>query len=412
MVKFVHITILAIIILFFFISNLSAAMTAKFRAEVFSDAGNPIKDAVISIVYTRGGQPRTFTTNKKGKIFSPFIDVGEYDLTVEKAGLYVSQFTLKVRNRNAEIEMDETRNLGPNDTIPTIRFQADRVLYLRLILSKAIVMQTPQEDEFESVSAPRKLMNLLEEVKGLYQTQKYDEALKVINDKIDKFENESSIYYLKGIVLYKLENLNEAIIALQKSLELDPNQTDSNYYLGKIYEDKGNNALAIGYFENELKVNPGNTAILAELSLLYKDQEKYDKAIRCLEKFIEINPNEINIHLELAELHQMAGNANKSKEILSKLEKDGVLDPKVIYNQGVAYWNSNDYNLALEAFKKAVLIDPTLTMAFKQMGYCYVKLNEPKEAIAQLKKYLKLEPEAEDNSELNDLINKLEQATK
>lgn len=410
----VIIFVFMVFILLVNITPIHAAVTAKLKAEVYTDQGQPVKGAKVIITFTRGGQGRTFTSNKKGKIFSPFIDVGTYNMSVNYEGYYLSSFTIKIRNRNQDVEMNETRKLGPNDAIPPIRFQADRLLLLRLIMSKKVIIKRPKnkKEAMERLSAPKKLKNTIEEVKGLYQIGKLDEALNVLNKKLKKFPNESSLFYLKGLILYKKQNNIDAIAAFNKSLELNPKQFDSNYYLGEIAYQMKDIKSALAYYEKELSLDPKNVVILIKVGLIAKRAKDYDKAINYFEKVIEINPNEMRAQLELAEVYQAHGDMEKAKTILSKLEKSGVKDAKSYFNQGVGYWNSKDYNLAMQSFKQASLIDPHFALAYKQIGFCFVKLNEPKEAISALNKYVSLNSQGKDIPKIKELINKLQKAIK
>ncbi|MBN2383714.1 tetratricopeptide repeat protein [bacterium] len=401
---------LVLILFWIIVPQSPAAITAKMHALVVDDQGNPVDGAKLTLVFSRGGQGRTFETNTKGKIFSPFIDVGEYNLTVEKEGYYLSQFSIKIKNANAEIEMDETRNLGPKDSIPEVRFQADRVLYFHFLLSHQVIQS--EQEELDEFTAPRKLRAFLEEVKNLYQLEKYDDMLHELDDKMKKFPDEPALHYLKGLVLYKKDDLDGATGSFSRSLELDPNQIDANFYLGEIAQKRGNTSLAIEYFSKELQLNAENTAILAALTLLYKETKNYEQAIANCQKFLSIKPNETIMKLELADLYQATGQADKAKEILATLEQQGVLDASAFYNQGVAEWNAQNYNLALNAFQRAIMIDPNLVLAYKQIGFCYIKLNEPTEAITFLNKYLEMAPDAGDKNETETIITKLKKALK
>ncbi|MFC1850168.1 tetratricopeptide repeat protein [candidate division CSSED10-310 bacterium] len=397
-------------ILFALNTSLFAAITAKLKAEVLTEKGEPVKGAVITLTFTKGGQGRDFTSDKKGKIFSPFVDVGTYIMKVNYEGHYLSQFNIKVRNRNAELELEETRSLGPYDTVPDIRFQADRIIYLRLTLSKMVVAK--KEAELGDMNAPKNLIGAIEEVKGLYQMEKYEDGLKIITDKIEKFPEEPVLYFLKGLLHFKMNNNQQALPALQKCVELNPSQRDANYYLGEISNQLGDSAGAAKYLEKELELNPQNKAILIKLGLMYKKQKEYKKAIPLFEKVIEIDPDEMRAKLELAELYQASGDIKKSNALLSELEEKGVKDAKSYYNLGVGYWNSENFNLAVESFRKAILVEPNLALAHRQMGFCYIKLNEPSEAVTCLQKYLALKPDAADAAETKVLVNKLQKAIK
>lgn len=389
-----------------------SAITTKLKAEISYDNGEPVENANLVLAFTRGGQGRTFTTNKKGKIFSPFIDVGTYNVTVEHEGYYLSQFTIKIKNRNAEIEMDESRNLGPEDVFPPVRFQADRTIFLTLILSKKMETSDSMSDDMQAIETIKKLENTVQEVKELYQLEKYEQALKILDSKLEDFPEEAALYYLKGIILFKQENNQEALTNFTKSLGYNPEIPNTNFYLAEIFAKVGQKEKAIEHYEAELAKSPDNEAILIKDALLFKETGQIEKAIEKFLKVIEIDPDEERAKLELAELYQKNGQNDKAQAILKELEQEGVKDAKSYFNLGVGYWNEENFNLALDAFKKATIYEPELALAHKQVGFCYVKLNEPKQAIEPLEKYLKFAPDAEDKSQIQDLIRKLKDSVK
>ena len=59
---------------------------------------------------------------------------------------------------------------------------------------------------------------------------------------------------------------------------------------------------------------------------------------------------------------------------------------------------------AAEYFRRATELDPNFALAWKNLGYADVNLGNTQEATNALKKYLTLEPKAEDAQEVQELI--------
>lgn len=70
--------------------------------------------------------------------------------------------------------------------------------------------------------------------------------------------------------------------------------------------------------------------------------------------------------------------------------------------------NDDELAAAIEEFKKATEIDPTLTVAWYNMGKIQAKTGQLKDAVNSFNRYLSIAPQAEDAAKVRDEIIKLE----
>ncbi|MFC1870224.1 tetratricopeptide repeat protein, partial [Chloroflexota bacterium] len=62
-------------------------------------------------------------------------------------------------------------------------------------------------------------------------------------------------------------------------------------------------------------------------------------------------------------------------------------------NQGLIYNNKGEYLKAIEAFTKAIDLDPDLALAFNNRGWSYIELGQYEQAIADCNQAIELEPD-------------------
>ena len=77
------------------------------------------------------------------------------------------------------------------------------------------------------------------------------------------------------------------------------------------------------------------------------------------------------------------------------------------FNQGVANYNSGDYEQAMADYNKAVELDPDYALAYYNRGMSYVDSGDLEQAIADFEWYLELAPNVLNRAELINIIEQL-----
>lgn len=104
----------------------------------------------------------------------------------------------------------------------------------------------------------------------------------------------------------------------------------------------------------------------------YESQNNFDEAVRCLSHAIDL--------YQIANSPVPAENFNK--ELLAG----------IYFSLGKIYAKRRDHDLVIESLKKAVELDPTLTMVFPQIGQAYIEKKMYSEAIGMYEKGLEANP--------------------
>jgi superkiller protein 3 len=141
---------------------------------------------------------------------------------------------------------------------------------------------------------------------------------------------------------------------------------------------------------------------------VYVSQKQYDEAIAEFQQAIENDPYYSDAHYSLANAYTRQGrteDAAKEMEIFQKLRENEPLmvkaeqwakrhlnDPEAFNNLGATYAILGRFDQAIEAYKKALLLDPQLATAYYNLGVAYSKTDRFEEAVEAYKTSIRLNP--------------------
>ncbi|GLH11182.1 Tetratricopeptide repeat protein 5 [Gryllus bimaculatus] len=205
--------------------------------------------------------------------------------------------------------------------------------------------------------------------------------------------NRAMYYYLKGRALNVTPNYNiQAEDVLSKAVKLDPKLVDAWNELGECYWKKDDIDGARNCFAGALK-HAKNKVSLRNLSIVlrqvktksFKDHvNNIEEGVSCAKEAVQLDTNDgvswaVLGNAYLSSFFSVAQNPKILKLCMSaylQAEKDPVAqgNPDLHYNKAVALKYEEEYELALESFKKAISLDPTWEV--------------PKQKQAELLKYL------------------------
>jgi tetratricopeptide (TPR) repeat protein len=184
--------------------------------------------------------------------------------------------------------------------------------------------------------------------------------------------NSSRVWYNKGVALYDLGKINEAVQAYNRAIQLDPRYVAA-------WNNKGN-ALS--------------------------DQGKYGEAIQAYDKAIEIDPQYASAWSNKGNAFKKLGLTAESKEAFDKakeLESEGSTGkpmPETTtvslrqmtasdwFDKGLALSSQGKYDEAIQAFDKAIELDPQYANAWYNKAFALTRLGltaESKEAFDKAK---------------------------
>jgi tetratricopeptide (TPR) repeat protein len=189
---------------------------------------------------------------------------------------------------------------------------------------------------------------------------------------------------------------------------------------------QGELAKAESLFLKVLKQKPKDEHLINNLAYVYAQQNKFEKAQSEYEKLIQLNPGHFNAHRHLSKLFFMQNrffesiaHAEKSLEINSKAPrvlniyalslsalgrlKEAELalreaisikpTPEYYSNLGSILSKKHAHAQAEKMFRKALEINPDLSVSAANLGYCLLQQGKTREAIPLYEKAISLAPQ-------------------
>jgi Flp pilus assembly protein TadD len=140
-------------------------------------------------------------------------------------------------------------------------------------------------------------------------------------------------------------------------------------------------------------VDPGDHFSKGEAH--YKGRQ-YEPAVKELKEAIKQSPDWDDPHyvlaLSLTELNKLKEAIEEYKRVIDLAIKD---DPKILayYNMGNAYSDLGEHEKAIDSYKQAIRLDPTLSKPHNNLGLAYAALGRLAEAEDQFQAAIGLKPD-------------------
>lgn len=132
--------------------------------------------------------------------------------------------------------------------------------------------------------------------------------------------------------------------------------------------------------------------LLSQVTLLV-DSENYDAAMETLEKLQKINPQEIDIYLRIAQIHIIRDEFAAAYEALDKAAYINKTDARVYYYRGNAMFLEGRMEESLAEYGLAEEYGLKTDSMYMNMGFAYEQTGKPNQALQAYGKAVRLDPE-------------------
>ena len=148
-----------------------------------------------------------------------------------------------------------------------------------------------------------------------YQTQNYEESLKLLNEALTEETNYSQdlIYNLIASIYLQQDDLENAVIYQEKIVEKNPEYRNL-VSLGMTYHLLSRDSESEATYKKAIALKPEKGEAYASLGALYLGQKDIPNAVENLKKASELEPKVAMIHANLAVAYSAAKNPEKAEE--------------------------------------------------------------------------------------------------
>ncbi len=260
-------------------------------------------------------------------------------------------------------------------------------------------------------------------VGDLYALQDHPtEALREV-DKAILDEPSSYLQYKRASLLGALGRLEEADQAARAALAENPRDFAILLLLGKVDQSLGRRAEAIPFYERALVIQPDSEEANLLLMESYLADKKYQaalqlvhrwgelspedptpyfyeasiyddllqdrpKAVAAYEKILSIDPINQKALSALAEIYLALKQDQKASGLFLELERQAPGDVAVQLRLALLYYESKQYDQAIEKFKQILQSYPTFDRVHYYLGITCEQLKRDEEAMGQFAKIL------------------------
>lgn len=223
------------------------------------------------------------------------------------------------------------------------------------------------------------------------------ENLKKAGDSDKKGKVASLAYGKLGVIYTRAKDFELAEKYLKLATYYAPRDAIYSYNLGIIYLKQKRFDLALQEFIKAEKTGSADIEILENLGEAYFTLKNYDRSINVYNRLLSSDTRNIRILTRMAEIYYTKGDLDMAFESYKKITE---FDPtsesaRIAYlNIGNILDDAERFDEAIDAYNKALAINPKDDMALINMGITYNHAGKPEKAIDYWKKAAALKPDS------------------
>jgi len=213
----------------------------------------------------------------------------------------------------------------------------------------------------------------------------FEKAKSVLYPLIRSEFRSSEVAYLLGRMAVREQEYEGAEVFFKIAFSEQLWNSDIYYYLSFLLPSR---LEELGYknrkkiLEKTVQLNPGNTDAVHDLANRYyitgngvEQGSGTQDALRTLEDYLKLNDEDPKIQSILATFYIKTEKLDQAETIYDNMAKRYPDDSNIIYNLGIVYYTSAQYEKALEMFLEAIRMDNNLD-AYLYAGIAYEMLGD------------------------------------
>ena len=226
---------------------------------------------------------------------------------------------------------------------------------------------------------------------------------------------------LLGVSYYSLNEFNKAIDSTQRELTGNPRDRQARHYLALSLSASGRLFEAIQQLQMLLAGDPQNPELLYQLVVdyrtatqkageklaklhpdsefthavngeVYADNQRFDEAILEFKQVLRKNPDFPGIHFALGEVYWRKRDTEHALEQLNLALQQDPNQPLANYYIADILTDRKDYDAAIRHLRVTIPAYPQMAQPYFLLGKCYAGLGKSQEALEAFNKALRIDP--------------------
>lgn len=214
--------------------------------------------------------------------------------------------------------------------------------------------------EGEAAGDPRLIV---EKASVLFGLKRLDEAIFLLGSIKERYPYERRLHEVLGLSLLSKGDIAGGRAELERELEYTGGSFVTYAGLGRATLELGEFGTAVDYLEMAAGLNPSDTGVAMQLADAYGRLDQYLKACEVLSKVLAVDPGNMAVRFKFANSLYHAG---RYGDALSQFRELANFDPKnadFLVNMGTVYAAMDSTSLAIDAWERALELDPTNQLA-------------------------------------------------
>ncbi|MFN7310719.1 MAG: tetratricopeptide repeat protein [Vampirovibrionales bacterium] len=134
-----------------------------------------------------------------------------------------------------------------------------------------------------------------------------ENALNVIENRLETHPEEAMLYFLKGVCLERLERLHDALDAYEKATEYGKNAPELHRQMAMYFAQAGDTLKAMTHLVTLLEQLPTDADALEALAHLLAEQGKQDARVQVLERLLDAHPQHAQAWIQAGDAYDLLG---------------------------------------------------------------------------------------------------------
>jgi tetratricopeptide (TPR) repeat protein len=226
-----------------------------------------------------------------------------------------------------------------------------------------------------------------------------DTAQKVFSSALRHGAKHPLVYHNLGVIAQMRNRHLEAVQRFREALALQPAYGPSRLLLGASLLALGRNTEAVRELERAVKLMPEEPQARLQLAKAYEASENWLSAAEQLQKLVEMVPRDPEYAYQMGKAWMRL--SGWSYQQIARIDPKSA---RLHQGLGQEYLAQEKYDLALEAFQRALDEDPKLLDVHLAMSAILLEQKKFDQALAEIAAELKLVPESKAAAELKARI--------